>query len=90
MSRRPAPPASRRPSEELEGFQRTKALAPGQTQHITLSVAISDLSRWDEKLLKQVVVDGGYQFKVGPDSAHSFDSQTRRRSTARSPLRSAT
>ena len=50
-------------------------LGSGQTQHITLTVPISNLSRWDEKLRKQVVVDGAYQFKVGLDSAHIFGSQ---------------
>jgi beta-glucosidase-like glycosyl hydrolase len=57
------------PKEQLEGFQRTSVLAPGQSQHITLKVAISALSEWDEASLKQVVYDGPYQFRVGPDSA---------------------
>jgi beta-glucosidase-like glycosyl hydrolase len=56
------------PKEQLEGFQRTNVLAPGQSQHITLKVAISALSQWDEASLKQVVYDGAYQFQVGPDS----------------------
>jgi beta-glucosidase len=57
------------PKEQLEGFQRTAVLAPGQSQHIILQVKISDLSQWDESSLKQVVYDGPYQFNVGPDSA---------------------
>jgi len=57
------------PQEQLAGFQRTAVLAPGQTQDITLEVKLSDLSQWDENSLKQVVYDGPYQFRVGPDSA---------------------
>jgi beta-glucosidase len=57
------------PKEQLEGFQKTNVLPPGQTQHITLSVPVSNLSRWDEKLLKEVVVDGAYQFKLASDAA---------------------
>jgi hypothetical protein len=57
------------PQEQLEGFQKTSVLAPGQSQSITLSVKVSALSQWDENGLKQVVYDGPYQFQVGPDSA---------------------
>jgi beta-glucosidase len=57
------------PKGQLEGFQRTGVLAPGQSQHITLLVKLADLSKWDEQSLKQVVYDGPYQFRVGPDSA---------------------
>jgi beta-glucosidase-like glycosyl hydrolase len=57
------------PKEQLEGFQRTAVLAPGQSQHITLLVKAASLSQWDEQSLKQAVYDGPYQFRVGPDSA---------------------
>ncbi len=66
----PSDPALETPREQLAGFKRTNVLNPGQTQHITLSVKMSSLSRWDERLLKQVVIDGPYEFKVGADSAH--------------------
>jgi beta-glucosidase-like glycosyl hydrolase len=62
-------PGTELPNEQLEGFQRTAVLAPGQTQRITLTVQISALSQWDEGTLKQVVYDGPYQFRIGPDSA---------------------
>jgi len=74
-----SPPAAagiETPGEQLAGFRLTNVLGPGQTQHVTLPVAISDLSRWDEKLLKEVVVNGAYQFKVGSDSATPIDSRT--------------
>jgi beta-glucosidase-like glycosyl hydrolase len=57
------------PTEQLAGFQKTAVLAPGHTQHVTLSVKAADLSRWDEDALKQVVHEGAYRFRVGPDSA---------------------
>ncbi|WP_370377556.1 glycoside hydrolase family 3 C-terminal domain-containing protein [Catenulispora sp. GAS73] len=62
--------------EQLAGFQKTKTLQPGQSQHISLSVKVSSLSRWDESTLKQVVADGAYQFRVGPDSATAAGSGT--------------
>jgi beta-glucosidase len=69
-------PGTELPKEQLAGFQRTAVLAPGHTQHITLAVKVPDLSRWDEQSLKQVVYDGPYQFRVGPDSATSAGSRT--------------
>ena len=64
------------PKEQMEGFQRTEVLPPGHTQHISLAVKMTDLSQWDEQALKQVVYDGPYQFRVGPDSATSAGSGT--------------
>jgi beta-glucosidase len=57
------------PIKRLEGFQKTRVLAPGQSQRITLTVQVASLSFWDEKLLRQVVYDGPYDFSVGPSSA---------------------
>ena len=62
-------PGVQLPAKQLEGFQKTAVLAPGQSQGISLSVKVSDLSEWDEGSLKQVVYDGPYQFQAGPDSA---------------------
>ena len=69
-------PGVQLPGEQLEGFRRTAVLAPGQTQRITLSVPVADLSQWDEASLKQVVYDGNYQFRVGPDAATAAGSGT--------------
>jgi beta-glucosidase len=57
------------PQEQLEGFQRTRVLAPGHTQRITLTVQVAALSQWDESSLKQVVYDGAYQFRVGASAS---------------------
>ena len=62
-------PGAELPKEQLAGFKKTAVLAPGHTQHVNLSVKVADLSQWDEGALKQVVHDGAYQFRVGPDSA---------------------
>jgi beta-glucosidase-like glycosyl hydrolase len=62
-------PGTELPKEQLVGFRKTAVLAPGRTQHITLSVRAADLSQWNEDALKQVVHNGAYRFRVGPDSA---------------------
>jgi beta-glucosidase-like glycosyl hydrolase len=62
-------PGVQLPSKRLAGFQRTDVLAPGHSQHITLTVPVASLSFWDEQELKQVVYAGSYTFGVGPDSA---------------------
>jgi beta-glucosidase len=62
-------PGVQLPKEQLEGFQRTSVLAPGKSQHITLDVTVSALSKWDEATFRQVVYDGPYKFLIGPDSA---------------------
>jgi beta-glucosidase len=56
------------PRQQLVGFLKTPVLAPGQTQQVILSVAIPSLSRWDQASLRQVVYEGPYEFRVGPDS----------------------
>jgi beta-glucosidase len=58
------------PAERLEGFRRTRVLAPGQSQRITLTVPVPNLSFWNEQQLKETVYDGPYRFGVGADSAH--------------------
>ncbi|HEX3779873.1 MAG TPA: glycoside hydrolase family 3 C-terminal domain-containing protein [Pseudonocardiaceae bacterium] len=57
------------PKQRLAGFQKTKVLKPGESQQITLSVAIPSLSIWDETSMKSVVYDGSYAFGVGASSA---------------------
>ena len=62
-------PGTELAAQQLAGFKKTAVLAPGHTQHVSLSVKVADLSQWDESALKQVVHNGAYQFRVGPDSA---------------------
>ena len=62
------------PIERLEGFQKTKDLKPGETQHITLNVKAANLAFWNEDKLKSVVYNGTYQFRVGYNSSDIADS----------------
>jgi beta-glucosidase len=62
-------PGVQLPVRRLRGLRRTAVLAPGETEHITLTVEVGDLSLWDEGKLRQVVYNGPYTFAVGPDSA---------------------
>jgi len=62
------------PIERLEGFQKTKELKPGETQHITLNVKAANLAFWNEDKLKSVVYNGTYEFRVGYNSSDFADS----------------
>ncbi|WP_031517837.1 glycoside hydrolase family 3 C-terminal domain-containing protein [Streptomyces sp. NRRL F-5123] len=62
------------PDKRLVGFQKTKVLRPGATQHVTLRVRVPDLAFHDGQKAQQVVYDGRYRFEVGPDSATSAGS----------------
>lgn len=58
-----------KPSKELIAFQKTKLLAPGEKQNLTLSFAINDMASYDDlgKISKSAYVleKGNYRFFVG-------------------------
>lgn len=56
------------PIKRLEGFQKTKTLQPGETQHISLTVKTSQLAMWNEKVMRSGVYNGTYQFQIGYNS----------------------
>jgi beta-glucosidase len=62
-------PGMELPGKQLVGFQRTRVLAPGHSQRITLKASATQLEEWDENALKQVVYDGPYQFQVSSDAS---------------------
>ncbi|WP_052425293.1 glycoside hydrolase family 3 C-terminal domain-containing protein [Streptomyces fulvoviolaceus] len=64
------------PKKRLAGFQKTRVLAPGQTQHVTLRVKVPDLAFWDGEAARQVVHNGRYRFEVGPDASTVSGSAT--------------
>jgi beta-glucosidase-like glycosyl hydrolase len=64
------------PGKRLEGFARTKVLQPGQSQHISIPVKISNLAFWDEQKQKDVVYNGHYQFQVASDASNVVGSRT--------------
>ncbi|WP_203919451.1 glycoside hydrolase family 3 C-terminal domain-containing protein [Rugosimonospora africana] len=53
------------PLSRLAAFAKTKNLTPGQSQKLTLTVDISDLSLWDTAHSRETVADGNYEFRVG-------------------------
>ena len=57
------------PDEQLVGFQKTKELKPGQSQHIEITAPASSLEIWDGTTANDVVYDGTYAFKLGASSA---------------------
>jgi beta-glucosidase-like glycosyl hydrolase len=57
------------PRARLAGFQKTRVLQPGQTQHLTLNVRVSDLARWDTARSREDVANGVYRFQLGTDAS---------------------
>jgi beta-glucosidase-like glycosyl hydrolase len=57
------------PAKRLEGFAKTAVLKPGQTQHLSITVDISDLAYWDAQQHKNVVYDGAYTLQLATDAA---------------------
>ena len=56
------------PSRRLIGFKNTGVLQPGATSHVTLPVAVSDLSRWDPATSRKKVDNGAYALNVSSDA----------------------
>jgi beta-glucosidase len=59
------------PLERLAGFVKTGDLAPGQTQHVTIPVTVSDLALWDSSAKRMTVADGTWHLRVATDAAHA-------------------
>ncbi|WP_433170316.1 glycoside hydrolase family 3 C-terminal domain-containing protein [Actinoallomurus sp. CA-150999] len=57
------------PKKRLVGFHKTAVLAPGATEHVSLTVKTADLAVWDANAMRSFVPDGTYRFQVGADSA---------------------
>jgi beta-glucosidase len=57
------------PLKRLAGFQKTNVLQPGQTQHISIAVKISNLSLWDTAHSRESVSDGRYRFMLSSDAS---------------------
>jgi beta-glucosidase len=58
------------PVQRLAGFQKTKLLSPGQSQHMNLKVKVSELALWDTANSHEAVTDGQYKFMVGTDTSN--------------------
>jgi beta-glucosidase-like glycosyl hydrolase len=57
------------PKEQLVGFQKTRELAPGQSQQISLAVPVSSLEIWDPTTMNDVVYDGNYAFDLAASAS---------------------
>ncbi|QVJ79583.1 beta-glucosidase [Prevotella sp. khp1] len=60
--------AANKPVKELKAYGKTKQLAPGESETITMTVQAADLASFDESASAWVVAAGEYQFLVGASS----------------------
>ena len=60
--------AANKPAKELKAFAKTKLLAPGESETVTMTVNAADLASFDEAASAWVVAAGEYQFLVGASS----------------------
>ncbi len=59
-----------RPERELKGFQKV-SLAPGETQHVTLTLDARAFSYWDESAHKWTIDPGKFIIRVGDSSENT-------------------
>ncbi|HYQ58516.1 MAG TPA: glycoside hydrolase family 3 C-terminal domain-containing protein, partial [Draconibacterium sp.] len=63
-----------KPESELKAFAKTKELAPGESQTLTLTFSAYDLASYDEELQSWVTDEGPYAAKFGTSVADIFSS----------------
>lgn len=57
-----------KPAKELKGFSKTRLLNAGESETVTLRVAVSDLASFDEAASSWKVEGGAYQFHIATDA----------------------
>ena len=57
-----------RPKQELKAFAKTRDLAPGETQEITIDIPLNDLRYWDEAASDWKLEKGRYSVLAGTSS----------------------
>ncbi len=57
-----------KPWQVLAAFQKTKELAPGESETVTLAFALADIASYNEKRAAWVLDKGVYTLRVGHDS----------------------
>merc|ERR1712228_528790 len=62
------PSSAGEPPLQLKAFQKTKKLAPGEEQTVTLELTPRDFSTWDSDLHRWSIVQGTFVIKVGASS----------------------
>ncbi|MEM6799993.1 MAG: beta-glucosidase [Bacteroidota bacterium] len=60
--------ATDRPKQELKAFTKTKSLKAGEIQEIAISIALTDLSYWDETQSRWVLEKGKYLIRSASSS----------------------
>ena len=66
-----APPGSLvKPEKELRAFAKTKLLAPGETQRLSLNICKADLASYDESRHAWVTDTGRYRLQIGNSVAN--------------------
>lgn len=57
-----------RPNQELKAFSKTRKLAPGETETLSIHIPVSELSYWDEANAGWKLEKGRYKIKLGASS----------------------
>ena len=57
-----------KPSHELKAFAKTRELAPGERQTLTMTIPVRDLASFDEANSQWITEAGTYTFRIGSSS----------------------
>ena len=57
-----------KPSHELKAFAKTRELAPGESQTLTMTIPVRDLASFDEANSQWITEAGTYTFRIGSSS----------------------
>ena len=57
-----------KPSHELKAFAKTRELAPGESQTLTMTIPVRDLASFDEANSQWLTEAGTYTFRIGSSS----------------------
>lgn len=60
-----------KPYQELAGFAKTKELAPGETEKVTVSFPLTSMASYDEERAAYVLEEGLYYLRVGNHSRNT-------------------
>ena len=63
--------ASDKEYQRLAAFVKTEDLAPGRSQKVTLTFALSDLASYDETAASWILEEGDYIVRIGDSSRHT-------------------
>ena len=58
-----------KPSKELKSFAKTRSLAPGESQRLTMTIPIRDLASYDEQNAQWLTAPGKYTFSIAANIA---------------------